>query len=232
MKTYFIIGGSSGIGQALTIQLCHEHTVYATYHRHEPVYVDSKVSFHPLNVLAEDVDISYLPAQLDGLVYCPGSIVLKPFHRFSANDFEQDYRLQLSGAVKVIQAALPRLKKSPSASIVLFSTIAATKGFPFHSIVSASKGAVEGFTKALAAELAPGIRVNCIARSITDTPLAQRLLDTEEKRTNNAQRHPLKKIGAADDIASAAVFLLSDQSSWITGQVIHVDGGLSSITAG
>ena len=133
------------------------------------------------------------------------------------------------GAVKVIQACLPKLKNASNSSIVLFSTIAVQMGFNFHSLVASSKGAVEGITKALAAEFAPKIRVNCIAPSITDTPLAASLLNTEEKKEANAQRHPLKKIGKAEDLANLAEFLLSEKSSWITGQILHADGGMSSL---
>jgi NAD(P)-dependent dehydrogenase (short-subunit alcohol dehydrogenase family) len=141
----------------------------------------------------------------------------------------QDYQLQVIGAIKIIQQVLPRLKNASSASIVFFSTVAVQTGFNFHSIVAASKGAIEGLTKALSAELAPKIRVNCIAPSITNTPLASNLLNSEEKIAANAQRHPLKRIGRAEDLASLACFLLSDRSSWITGQIIHADGGMSAI---
>ncbi|XZF13460.1 SDR family NAD(P)-dependent oxidoreductase [Chitinophagaceae bacterium MMS25-I14] len=229
MSTYLIIGGSSGIGEALVDILSPHHTVYATYCSHKRSSENADVMFRQLNVLDEEQDLSYLPESLDGLVYCPGAINLKPFSRFSVKEFEEDYRLQVSGAVRIIQAVLPRLKKSGAASVVLFSTVAVIKGFPFHSMISASKGAVEGLCRALAAELAPVIRVNCIAPSVTDTPLTQRLLDTDDKRLNNAKRHPLKKIGSATDIAELAAFLLSSKSSWITGQILHADGGLSSI---
>jgi NAD(P)-dependent dehydrogenase (short-subunit alcohol dehydrogenase family) len=137
--------------------------------------------------------------------------------------------LQVVAAIKIIQAVLPRLKKAGNASIILFSTVAAQNGLPFHSQVAASKGAIEGLTKALAAEFAPAIRINCIAPSLTDTPLAAGLLNTDQKREANALRHPLKKIGSADDIANMAAFLMSDKAGWITGQIIHVDGGMSTI---
>ena len=133
------------------------------------------------------------------------------------------------GAIKVIKAALPALKKSDQASIVLFSTVAVQTGFPFHSMVATSKGAIEGLARSLAAELAPKIRVNCVAPSITDTPLAASLLSSPEKKEANAQRHPLKSIGSSDDIASMASFLLTNQAQWITGQVMKVDGGISSL---
>lgn len=141
----------------------------------------------------------------------------------------EDYNIQVMGAVRSIQKALPALKNSEDASIVLFSTVAVQNGFNFHSQISASKGAIEGLTRALAAEFAPGLRVNCIAPSLTDTPLASKLLNSDAKRKMNEERHPLKRIGRSEDIASMASFLLSDKSGWITGQIMHVDGGMSSI---
>lgn len=229
MKNIVIIGGSSGIGEAITNELAKSNNaIYASYNKNIKESND-KIYYFYLDVLVNQQEINFLPDQIDGLVYCPGSILLKPFARISADEFLQDYQLQVIGAVKIIQQLLPKLKKSPAASIVLFSTVAVQTGFNFHSVVAASKGAIEGLTKALAAELAPKIRVNCIAPSITNTPLAATLLNTEEKIAANAQRHPLKKIGTAEDIASMACFLLSDQAAWITGQIMHVDGGMSSI---
>jgi NAD(P)-dependent dehydrogenase (short-subunit alcohol dehydrogenase family) len=140
-----------------------------------------------------------------------------------------DYSLQVLGAIKTIQAVLPRLKVADRSSIVLFSTVAVQSGFPFHSLVSSSKGAIEGLMRALAAELAPKVRVNCIAPSLTDTPLASRLLSSDEKKEANAMRHPLNKIGEPADIANMAEFLLSNRSAWITGQVMPVDGGISTL---
>jgi NAD(P)-dependent dehydrogenase (short-subunit alcohol dehydrogenase family) len=125
--------------------------------------------------------------------------------------------------------ALPRLKKAENASIVLFSTLAVQTGLNFHTQVAASKGAIEGLTKSLAAEFAPKIRVNCIAPSLTNTPLAASLVNTDQKMDASAQRHPLKRIGTTADIANMAAFLLSEKASWITGQILHVDGGMSSL---
>jgi len=229
MKNYLVIGGSSGIGEAITNELSLTgNNVFATYKSN---LKESKhnVHFFYLDVLSLQHDFSLLPETIDGLIYCPGAIILKPLSRISPEEFMQDYQLQLIGAVKIIQQVLPFLKKSSSASILLFSTVAVQTGFNFHSLVASSKGAIEGLTKALAAELAPRIRVNCIAPSITNTPLAAGLLNTEEKITANAQRHPLKKIGQPEDIASLACFLLSSQSAWITGQIISIDGGMSSL---
>lgn len=230
MATYLIIGGSSGIGLNLANLLSAEgHQVYATYNTHPVQGANNLISWHPLNVLDENIALDFLPEMLNGIIYCPGSINLRPFDRIKAADFISDYNLNVVGAVKIIQAVLPRLKKASNASITLFSTVAVQNGLPFHSQVAASKGAIEGLTKALAAELAPGIRVNCIAPSLTDTPLAAGLLNTDQKREANALRHPLKKIGASEDIANMAAFLISEKAGWITGQVIHVDGGMSAI---
>ncbi|MBK7684544.1 MAG: SDR family oxidoreductase [Bacteroidetes bacterium] len=230
MQHYLIIGASSGIGQELAKQLSDEgKQVIGTYHKNEPANEIPSIQFHHLNVLEDELNLDFLPEELAGFVYCPGSINLKPFERIKPADFELDFKLQVSGAIKILQLVLPRLKKSANASIVLFSTVAVQLGLPFHSQVSTSKGAIEGLTKALAAEYAPTIRVNCIAPSLTDTPLAASLLNTEPKKEANAIRHPLKRIGNPEDIANMALFLLSEKSSWITGQILHVDGGISAL---
>lgn len=225
MKQYLVIGGSTGIGRAIVDGLMErKQAVTATYNQN-PV---NEVYFHHLDVTQDELDLYFAPKELNGLVYCPGSINLKPFHRISPADFMADLQLQTIGAIKVLQALLPNLKVG-NGSVVLFSTVAVQQGFNFHSQVAVSKGAIEGLTRALAAEWAPAVRVNCIAPSLTDTPLAEKLLSTDQKREANAERHPLKRIGTAHDLAEMAMFLLSDQSSWITGQVLKVDGGMSSI---
>jgi NAD(P)-dependent dehydrogenase (short-subunit alcohol dehydrogenase family) len=228
MKNFLIIGGSTGIGLALANELAAEHNVFATYSKHEMPSAGN-VQYFPLNVMDENYDFSALPETIDGVVYCPGTINLKPFGRIKPEDFVADYQVQVVGAVRVIQQVINKLKQSDNASIVLFSTVAVQTGFNFHSLVSASKGAIEGLTKALAAEFAPKVRVNCIAPSITDTPLAGNLLNTPEKKEANAQRHPMKRVGEANDIAQVAAFLLSEKASWITGQIFHVDGGMSAL---
>ena len=230
MQNYLIIGASSGIGQALAKQLAEAgNQVFATYYKNKPVEAISNISYTPLNILDNAAAFDFLPDELSGVVYCPGSINLRPFERIKPEDFIADYQLQVTGAIKVLQAVLPRLKKSLHPSIVLFSTVAVQTGLPYHTQVAASKGAIEGLTRSLAAEYAPNIRVNCIAPSLTDTPLAAGLLNTDQKKEANALRHPLKRIGNTTDIANMASFLLSDQSAWITGQVLKVDGGMSSL---
>lgn len=230
MKNFLIIGASSGIGKQTAEFLAESgNAVFGTFHSTPLTVETSKISYHPLDVFDNPLDLEFLPDSINGLVYCPGSILLKPFHRIKPEEFVKDYELQVVGAIKVIQAVLPRLKKSENASIVLFSTVAVQTGFNFHSMVSASKGAIEGLTRALATEFAPAIRVNCIAPSLTETPLADNLLSTEEKRSASAQRHPLRRIGNPSDLAHMAEFLLSEKSSWITGQVLHVDGGISNL---
>ena len=229
MSTYLIAGGSSGIGNSLAEMLAGEgHTVYATYNRNRKESTGS-IQYLNWDAQATDQPELILPETLDGLAYCPGSINLKPFSRIKPEEFLADFNLQVVGAVKLIQQVLPLLRKSANPSVVLFSTVAVQKGLPFHSQVSASKGAIEGLTRALAAEFAPSIRVNCIAPSLTDTPLAASLLNTEQKKEANALRHPMKRVGTARDIAEMAAFLLSAKSSWMTGQIIGVDGGMGSL---
>lgn len=228
MSVYLVVGGTGGIGSAVVTQLIDQgHQVIATYRNTSPT-VHPQVQWLQWDVTT-DFPVDVLPEVLDGVVYCPGSILLKPFHRISPSTFIDDYSLQVGGAIRVLQAAHTALKRSSTASVVLFSTVAVQRGFTFHSAVSASKGAIEGLVRALSAEWAPEIRINAIAPSITDTPLASSLLNTPEKREANAGRHPLKRIGNPDDIANAVVYILSSTSSWMTGEILHVDGGMHAI---
>jgi NAD(P)-dependent dehydrogenase (short-subunit alcohol dehydrogenase family) len=230
MANYLIIGASSGIGKKLAEQLSESgHQVFGTYCKNEIHSQNTLLQFYPINVLDEKIEFNFLPEILNGVIYCPGSINLRPFERIKPIDFINDYNLQVVGAIKTIHAVAQKLKNSDNASVILFSTVAVQMGLPFHSQVSASKGALEGLTKALAAEYAPKIRVNCIAPSLTDTPLAAPLLNSEQKRDANSERHPLRRIGTAEDIAHMVEFLLSSKASWITGQIIHVDGGMSTL---
>ncbi|MFD2201573.1 SDR family NAD(P)-dependent oxidoreductase [Shivajiella indica] len=222
-KNVVIIGGNSGIGKSVVEQL---NSLGANIFS----YSKSGRLGKQLDVTRDFEAMEGLPEIIDGVVYCPGSINLKPFHRFSLEDFRQDYEVNVMGAIKVLQACLKGLKKSNSASVILYSTVAVSVGLGFHSSISSAKGALEGLAKSLAAEWAPlKIRVNVIAPSLTDTPLASGLLGNDEKKEASNKRHPLGRYGQPEDIASSTVFLLSDQSSWMTGQVLHLDGGLSSI---
>lgn len=174
-------------------------------------------------------DFRAISEQIDGLVYFPGTITLKPFNRLSSKEFKTDYEINVLGALNFIQAYLPILKKSTHASIVLVSSVAAQTGMPFHSSISMAKGAIESLTKSLAAEFAPWIRVNAIAPSLTATPLTKRFTDTIEKLEASEKRNPLKKVGSAEEVAEVISFLLTAQSSWITGQIIAVDGGMGTL---
>lgn len=230
MSNYIIIGGSSGMGLEVTNHLAHlGNRVFATYHTHPIVSNNASISYHLLNVLEDSLDFSFLPDTIDGILYCPGAIQLRPFGRITPSDFISDFNLQVVGAIKCIQSVLGHLKKGNHPSIVLFSTVAVQTGLNFHTQVSVSKGAIEGLTKSLAAELAPTIRVNCIAPGLTNTPLAANLLNTDQKMEANALRHPLKRVGTVQDMSHMIEFLLSDKSSWMTGQILHLDGGMSTI---
>jgi NAD(P)-dependent dehydrogenase (short-subunit alcohol dehydrogenase family) len=230
MKNFLIIGGSSGIGQALVQLLADSgNKVFATFKEKAQLEQLENVEFTRFDALQEEINVDFLPDELHGVAYCPGSINLKPFARISTEAFKSDYSLQVLGAISVLQRVAPKLKASGQASVLLFSTVAVQTGFSFHTQVATSKGAIEGLTRSLAAEWAPNVRVNAIAPSLTNTPLAEKILSTDQKKEANAERHPLKRIGEANDIAAAAEFLLSDKASWITGQVIHIDGGMSSI---
>jgi len=229
MKNIVIIGGSSGVGLELVkLFEANNWNVIATYFSN-PVKDREAVRYLKFDAVESKLEVNDFPESIDGLIYCPGVINLKQFHRVSPDDFLNDYKIQVLGAIKSIQILMPHLKKSDQASIVLFSSIAASMGFKYHSIISSSKGAIEGLSKSLAAELAPKIRVNVIAPSITDTPLAENFLNSENKRDFHKKLNPLNKFASASDISNMAYYLLSEKSSFITGQIFHIDGGMSTI---
>ncbi|MDP2162607.1 MAG: SDR family oxidoreductase [Flavobacterium sp.] len=228
MKTILLIGGSYGIGYAIAKELQFECKVYIASRTFENSD-DLNVTHIPFDALTDTLDSSKLPSVIDGLVYCPGSINLRPFKGIKPEAFESDLHINFISLVKVIQSVLPNLTASEQSSIVLFSSVAASMGMPFHTSVAAAKGAIEGFAKALAAEYAPKIRVNVIAPSLTETPLADKFLNNEVKKEKSSERHPLKRFGQPEDLAQMAQFLLSDKSSWISGQIFHVDGGMSTL---
>ncbi|NJC28431.1 SDR family NAD(P)-dependent oxidoreductase [Neolewinella antarctica] len=229
MANYLIIGGSSGIGRALVDQLLTDGHTVAVWAR-EQRDLPTTVTFTSYDVIGEaDPDKATIPEGLDGFVYCPGSIDLKSFRSLKAPAFREAFELNVVGAVRCLQACERTLKKSDKASVVFFSTVAVQRGMPFHAGIAAAKGAIEGLTRSLAAEYAPNIRVNAIAPSLTDTPLAGKLLGTDDKRQASADRHPLKRVAAAEEIAAMAAFLLGDNAAFVTGQVIGMDGGLGAI---
>ena len=228
MKNYLVIGGSSGIGKEISEMLSKENIVFSTSRNNLSGTIEN-IRHIKYNVLEDEFDPGLLPNQIDGFVYCPGTINLRPFRSLKIETFRSDLELNLIGAIKTLQIILPKLQQSPYASIIFYSTVAVKTGMPFHSSVSSSKSALEGLTKSLAAEFAPKIRVNCIAPSIVNTPLANKFLNTEDKIEKAAARHPLNKIGTAKEIAQLTQYLIDEKSKWITGQIINIDGGISSV---
>jgi 3-oxoacyl-[acyl-carrier protein] reductase len=227
MKNIVLIGGSYGIGNEIATLLKENCNVYIASRTNEDI--PDGVKHITFNAIEDDSSQLELPDTIDGLVYCPGSINLRPFKMLKPATFQEDMEVNFMGLVKTVHGLLPKLKASKQASLVFFSTVAVKVGMPFHTSVAAAKGAIEGFAKALAAEYAPSFRVNVIAPSLTDTPLAEKLLSSDDKKEKMGDRHPLKRVGTTKDIAQAANYLLSDNSSWVTGQIIGVDGGMSTL---
>lgn len=222
-----LIGGSYGVGAELARMLLAGGYSLQLFSRTQPQEPALIPHWFPFN--AENADNLVVPNQISAFAYLPGSIHLKPFTSFKESDFLNDLQVNFLQLIPILQKCYPSLKASGNASVTLFSTVAVQTGMPFHTSVASAKGAVEGLARALAAEWAPNVRVNVVAPSLTNTPLAEKLLNSDAKIDNASQRHPLKRIGQPADIAAAAYYLLSNQSGWITGQVISVDGGMSSL---
>ncbi len=231
-KNIVIVGGTSGIGLALQKQLVAQGATVIVASRNRLADQQAAGVTHIALDVTSDVSslAAALPETVHGVAYCPGTINLKPFARLTEDDFLKDWQVNVMGAVRVLQLVIPTLKKAQGASVVLFSTVAAGVGMNFHTSIASAKGALQGLTLSLAAEFAGSkIRFNAIAPSLTDTPLAGNLLSTPEKREASDKRHPLGRTGTAEDLAKMSAFLLSDDSSWISGQIFHVDGGMSTL---
>ena len=227
MKNILLIGGSTGIGYELSQKLKKDNNLFIST-RDQGKFNDPNIKTHELD-LDKEFETDWLPDHLDGFVYLPGTINLRPFKGLKPSVFLDDFDINVMGCIKILQKVLPKIQAAENPSIVMFSTVAVKIGMPFHSSVSSSKGAIEGLTRSLAAEFAPKIRVNSIAPSILDTPLAEKFLNSETKLENSRNRHPLKEIGSPKDISEIVKFLLEDNSKWMTGQIIPFDGGMSSV---
>ena len=224
MKKIVIIGGSKGIGNAILLQQLESHKVY-NLSRTSPEISHPNLTHFPVDVLRDD-----LPEieNIDALIYCPGSINLKPILSLSVEDFKNDFEINVIGAVKVIQNYLPVLKKGHNPSIVLFSSVAAKLGMPFHASIATAKAGVEGLVKSLGAELASVVRVNAIAPTITETSLSASILRNDRMKENMMERHPMKNYLKPQEVAQMANYLISDEAASISGQVFQMDYGLVS----
>lgn len=224
MKNIIVIGGSKGIGNAIITSLLDQNLVH-NISRTAPDISHNNLTHYSIDILQDE-----LPniENVDTLIYCPGSINLKPISRLKLDDFRNDFEINVIGAVKAIQHYLPSLKKGNKPSILLFSTVAAKLGMPFHASVAAAKSAVEGITKSLGAEFAPSIRVNAIAPTVTDTDLASKLLRNDRMIENITERHPLKKYLQPSEVADLANFLISEKAASISGQIFELDCGIVS----
>ena len=227
MKNILLIGGSTGIGYELSQKLKEDNNIFIST-RNQDKFNHPNIKTNELD-LDKEFETDWLPEHLDGFIYLPGTINLRPFKGLKPSVFLEDFNINVMGCIKILQKLLPKIQAAENPSIVMFSTVAVKLGMPFHSSVSSSKGAIEGLTRSLAAEFAPKIRVNAIAPSILDTPLAEKFLNSETKLENSRNRHPMKEIGSPKDISEVVKFLLEDNSKWMTGQIIPFDGGMSSV---
>lgn len=230
-RTIVIVGAASAIGRSIAESVLGDGGTVLALSRNPEALSDlagaTAIAFDPTDATAAPPQ---MPPTIDGLVYAPGSITLTPFKRTTPEQFEKDFAVNVVGLVRSLHVAHDALMAGDGASVVAFSTVAVASGMPFHASVAASKGAVEGVMRSLAAEFAAKrVRFNVVAPSLTDTPLAARLLSNDAKRDASAKRHPLGRVGTPADIAAAACYLLSDEASWVTGQTIGVDGGLGTL---
>lgn len=226
MKNILVVGGSKGIGREIVNSQLEKGNNCYNFSRTESGINNQNLVEEKIDILSDDLpDIE----NIDSVIYCPGSINLKPILQLKEEDFVNDFNINVLGAIKTVKTYLNNLKKGDDPSLLFFSTVAVGQGMPFHSSVSVAKAGIEGLTKSLAAELAPSIRVNCIAPTITRTNMAQRILRNEKIEENIANKHPLKKICEAKDISDMADFLISHNAKNITGQIMHVDGGMSTL---
>lgn len=229
MGIYAIAGGTKGIGAAIALQLLQDGHQVIVLAKEPPLQPELQhvpfIAWDATSANVPNIDSS----ALHGAVYCPGTIRLKPFHRITVSEFDEDWKINAMGAALFLQATHKALVAGGNSAAVLFSTVAVQQGMAFHASIAMAKGAIEGLTRSIAAEWAPNIRVNAIAPSLTQTPLAEKLLSSPEKIEAGNKRHPLGRVGQPNDLAALACFLLSEQSSWITGQVIGVDGGLGQL---
>ncbi len=224
MKTIVIIGGNKGIGKAILEQQIENHLI-VSISRSELDFEHKNLTHYQLDVLKDELPDLEL---VDQLVYCPGSINLKPFNRLKLEDFSSEFEINVLGAIRVIQKYLPQLKAGINPSILLFSSVAAKLGMPFHASIAVAKSGVEGLVKSLGAEFASTIRINAIAPTLTNTDLSAHLLRNETAIENMIQRHPMKKILQPNEVADMADFLLSEKSKSISGQVLELDCGIVS----
>lgn len=236
IKHFVFVGGSHGISESVVQQVLQGHpdSVIHVFSRTAPLFLaeyEHRLIWESCDAFSEEaaIDLSAVPPEsFAGYVYAPGSINLRPFTSLTTQDFQNDWDKNVLSNIRVLQKLIPIAKKSShQPSFVFFSTIAAFKGMPMHASISASKAALEGLAKSLAAEYAPKMRFNVVAPSLTETSLSQAITSKEAIKKASEEKHPLKRIGQPQDVASSVVFLLSDQSSWMTGQVLRPDGGLS-----
>ena len=227
-KNILVIGGSSGIGLALAELLASHNNIYVASRSKENVK-HLNVQHITFDATQDELDTSELPDHLDGFVYCPGSINLRPFKGLKLDAFQTDFEINVLGAIRSLKSVLGHLSASGDAAVVFYSTVAVQTGMPFHSSVASSKGAIEGLTRSLAAEFAPKIRVNAIAPSLVNTPLASKFLNNETKIDKANERHPLGRVGSAIEIAQATAFLLGKESGWMTGRILQLDGGIGNL---